>query len=35
VCIVTRFDEPGMWMYRCHILEHGERGMMGEIVISP
>ncbi|WP_438016691.1 multicopper oxidase family protein [Sorangium sp. So ce315] len=33
--IVARFDEPGHWMYHCHILEHAERGMMGEIVVSP
>lgn len=29
--LVSRFDEPGMWMYHCHILEHAEHGMMGEI----
>lgn len=29
--LVSRFDEPGMWMYHCHILEHAEGGMMGEI----
>lgn len=28
---VARFDEPGRWMYHCHILEHAEAGMMGEI----
>jgi FtsP/CotA-like multicopper oxidase with cupredoxin domain len=33
--IVTRFDAPGMWMYHCHILEHTERGMMGEIHVAP
>ncbi|WP_437593602.1 multicopper oxidase family protein [Sorangium sp. So ce1000] len=33
--IVARFDEPGDWMYHCHILEHAERGMMGEIVVNP
>ncbi|WP_437733252.1 multicopper oxidase domain-containing protein [Sorangium sp. So ce1335] len=32
--IVARFDEPGHWMYHCHILEHAERGMMGEILVS-
>ena len=31
---VARFDEPGSWMYHCHILEHGERGMMGEIKVQ-
>jgi FtsP/CotA-like multicopper oxidase with cupredoxin domain len=33
--IVARFDRPGMWMYHCHILEHTERGMMGEIHVAP
>ncbi|WP_437569690.1 multicopper oxidase domain-containing protein [Sorangium sp. So ce542] len=33
--IVTRCDEPGMWMYHCHILEHTERGRMGEIHVEP
>ena len=32
--LVTRFDEPGMWMYHCHILEHAEHGMMGEIQVE-
>jgi hypothetical protein len=22
--LVARFDEPGAWMYHCHILEHAE-----------
>ncbi|WP_437300416.1 multicopper oxidase domain-containing protein [Sorangium sp. So ce426] len=35
VRIVTRFDEPGMWMVHCHILEHTERGMMAEIHVEP
>ncbi|MGK4008358.1 multicopper oxidase family protein [Sorangium sp. So ce1036] len=35
VRIVTRFDAPGMWMYHCHILEHTEGGMMGEIHVAP
>ena len=30
---VVRFDEPGRWMYHCHILEHAEGGMMGEVTI--
>lgn len=28
------FDEPGMWMYHCHINEHAEGGMMGEIHVE-
>ena len=31
----VRYGEPGTWMYHCHILEHAERGMMGELVLSP
>ncbi len=34
VTLVTRFDEPGMWMYHCHILEHAENGMMGEVEVK-
>lgn len=35
----TRFrvkleDHPGTWMFHCHILEHAERGMMGEIEVE-
>jgi FtsP/CotA-like multicopper oxidase with cupredoxin domain len=30
---IARFDEPGRWMYHCHILEHAEGGMMGEVTI--
>lgn len=29
----VRYGTPGRWMYHCHILEHAERGMMGELVI--
>jgi FtsP/CotA-like multicopper oxidase with cupredoxin domain len=32
--LVARFDEPGRWMCHCHILEHGEHGMMAEIVVK-
>jgi len=32
--LAARFDEQGMWMYHCHILEHGERGMMGMIHVE-
>lgn len=27
-------DHPGTWMFHCHILEHAERGMMGEINVE-
>jgi len=32
--LVSRFDELGSWMYHCHILEHGEHGMMGELLVE-
>jgi FtsP/CotA-like multicopper oxidase with cupredoxin domain len=32
--LVSRFEEPGRWMYHCHIFEHAEGGMMGEITVS-
>ncbi len=28
-------DNPGRWMAHCHILEHAEMGMMGEIMVTP
>lgn len=31
VHIQTNFDNPGMWMAHCHILEHAELGMMTQI----
>lgn len=34
--IAVRFDErPGVWMYHCHILDHAESGMMGQIRVAP
>jgi len=34
--IAVRFDErPGTWMYHCHILDHAESGMMGQVRVSP
>ena len=32
--LVARFDELGAWMYHCHIPEHAEGGMMGEIHVK-
>lgn len=26
---------PGTWMFHCHILEHAERGMMGQVDVEP
>lgn len=28
-------DHAGLWMFHCHILEHAERGMMGELEVVP
>ncbi len=30
----VRLGPPGNWMFHCHILEHAERGMMGELRIG-
>lgn len=27
-------NNPGTWMFHCHILEHAERGMMGELEVA-
>ena len=35
VQFAVRFDATGRWMYHCHILEHAERGMMGELDVTP
>ena len=32
VTAAVRFDEPGAWMVHCHINEHADGGMMGEIL---
>jgi FtsP/CotA-like multicopper oxidase with cupredoxin domain len=33
--IAVRFDDrPGMWMYHCHILDHAESGMMGQLHVA-
>jgi FtsP/CotA-like multicopper oxidase with cupredoxin domain len=31
---VVRYGAPGTWMFHCHILEHAERGMMAELVLT-
>ena len=33
VTILTYFDNPGQWMVHCHISEHSEKGMMGEVMV--
>lgn len=30
----VRYGAAGTWMYHCHILEHAERGMMAELVLT-
>jgi FtsP/CotA-like multicopper oxidase with cupredoxin domain len=33
--IAVQYEDPGVWMYHCHILEHQERGVMGELLVIP
>jgi len=35
VRFAVQYDPPGVWMFHCHILEHAELGMMGELMIMP
>lgn len=35
VTIMTYFENPGRWMYHCHIPEHAEFGMMAELEVVP
>src|SRR5699024_5768051 len=32
--IAVKFEKPGVYMYHCHILEHEENGMMGQIKVE-
>jgi FtsP/CotA-like multicopper oxidase with cupredoxin domain len=34
VTVVSDLSNPGDWMYHCHILEHAEGGMMGEMMVE-
>lgn len=34
VDIAFRFDNPGLWMLHCHILDHEDRGMMSAIEVK-
>lgn len=34
VRILVHFEDPGLFMYHCHILEHEDNGMMGQIQIT-
>jgi len=29
--VTIHFNNPGSWMYHCHIPEHSEVGMMGHV----
>lgn len=35
VQFAVKFGAAGRWAYHCHILEHAERGMMGELEVAP
>lgn len=35
VTLLTYFENPGMWMYHCHIPEHAEFGMMAHLMVNP
>ena len=32
--IAVKFEEPGVYMYHCHILEHEDNGMMGQVQVQ-
>lgn len=34
VTVVSDLSNAGDWMYHCHILEHAESGMMGEMMVE-
>ena len=34
VTIVSELDNPGEWMYHCHILEHADEGMAGMMMVG-
>jgi FtsP/CotA-like multicopper oxidase with cupredoxin domain len=33
VRFAVQYDPVGMWMFHCHILEHAELGMMGDLMV--
>ncbi len=35
VTLVSALDNPGEWMYHCHILEHADDGMAGLMTVEP
>jgi len=34
VRIIIKFTQKGIFMYRCHILEHEDQGMMGQFQVT-
>lgn len=32
--VLLRFTEPGMFLYHCHNLEHGDGGMMRNMLVT-
>ena len=32
--VIVKFNKKGSYMYHCHILEHEEAGMMGQIKVE-
>lgn len=34
VTVLSYFENPGLWMVHCHISEHSEHGMMGDIQVG-
>ena len=34
VRIIVKFEKEGLFMYHCHILEHEEAGMMGQLEVK-
>lgn len=35
VRFAVRYEPLGTWMFHCHILEHAEKGMMGDLMVEP
>src|SRR5699024_8612383 len=34
VKLAVKFEEEGIYMYHCHILEHEDNGMMGQVKVE-
>lgn len=34
VRVIATFEDPGVFMYHCHILEHEDAGMMGQFLVK-